>query len=72
MSRDVDGERAVGKISRTAAGGAATLTIVWQEFRFQLCTTNSSPSPRLCFSLPAYICMNPVESSIFNHLFSSS
>ena len=72
MRTDVEGERAVGKITRTAAGGASTLTIVWQEFRFQLCTTllfSSSPSSPLCFSLPACICMNAVKSSIFNHLF---
>lgn len=69
------GDRAVGKITRTAAGGAATLTIVWQEFRFRLCTTllfSCSPSSPLrhTFSLPDSICMDAVDSSIFNHLLS--
>lgn len=56
------GGRAVGKVSRTAAGRAASLTIVWQEFRFQLCTTllvSSSPS------WPADIFMYSVKSSLF-------
>lgn len=60
MRTDVEGEPAVGKISRTAAGRAALLTIVWQEFRFQLCATtllSSSPSSPLAsllsLSLPA-------------------
>lgn len=55
------GQRAVGKISRTAAGSSASLTIVWQEFRFQLCTSllvSSSPS------LPAYIFKYSVKSSL--------
>lgn len=63
---DVEGEeeeeRAVGKISRTAAGSTASLTIVWQEFRFQLCTTllvSSSPS------WPANIFMYSVKSHLF-------
>lgn len=53
---------AVGKISRTAAGRAASLTIVWQQFRFQLCTTllfSSSPA------LPAYIFMYAFKPSLF-------
>lgn len=50
MSTDVEGERALGEITRTAAGGAASLTIVWQEFRIQLCTTLlRSSSPLLSF-----------------------
>ena len=68
MRTDVEGEGAVGKITKTAAGRAATLTIVWQEFKFQLFTTllfSSSPSSRLCISLPAYFCVTAVKSGIF-------
>lgn len=63
---------AVGKITRTAAGGAVTLTILWQQFRFQLCTTLLFSSPPLSFSLPPHSCMNNVKSNLFNHLFSSN
>lgn len=65
----------VGKITRTAAGRAATLTIVWQKFSFQLCTTllsSSSPStllPFLCLPISAWLLSNQV---FFKHLFSSS
>lgn len=66
------GGSAVGKITRTAAGGAVTLTILWQQFRFQLCTTLLFSSPPLSFSLPPHSCMNNVKSNLFNHLFSSN
>lgn len=50
---DVEGGREMGKISRTAAGRRASLTIVWQQFRFQLCTTlffsSSAASPAYIF-----------------------
>lgn len=63
---DVEGGGAVGKTSRTAAGRAASLTIVWHQFRFQLCTTllfSSSPAS------PAYIFMYAVKRSLFFNLF---
>lgn len=69
---EVGGGSAVGKITRTAAGGAVTLTILWQQFRFQLCTTLLFSSPPLSFSLPPHSCMNNVKSNLFNHLFSSN
>lgn len=71
MRTDVEGERAVGKITRTAAGGAASLTIVWQEFRFQLCTAllcSSSPPlrcPLLCLPTSAWMLSNQVFFTIF-------
>lgn len=40
MNTDVEGERALGEITRTAAGRAASLTIVWQEFRIQLLSSS--------------------------------
>lgn len=75
MRTDVEVEGVVGKITRTAAGTAATLTTVWQEFKFQLCTTLlfcSSPSTQLCFFLPDDICMTDVKFSIYIPICSSS
>lgn len=52
----------MGKISRTAAGGAASLTIVWQQFRFRLCSStllfSSSPAS------PAYVLMYAIKPSL--------
>lgn len=62
MRTDVQGERAVGKITRTAAGGAATLTIVWQEFRFQLCTT-------LSFQLLSFLLVVLFSACMYLHKF---
>lgn len=58
MRTDVEGEWAVGKIKRTAAGGAASLT-VWQEFQFQLCTSFFFSPSALC---SAFLCLHLHES----------
>lgn len=69
MRTDVEVDGAVGTmITRTAAGAAATLTIVWQELKFQLCTTlvfSSSPythtHTHTCFLSPYLRDCRPVQ-----------
>lgn len=72
MRTDVEVEWAVGQITRTAAGRAATFTTVWWEVKFQLCTTRLSLSCTQNHSCPLVdICTTADKLSIF-YLFSSS